>query len=246
MTNYKCVSNGKVGLGTDILGVYGQCGTGKTSVIEAISILKSAMSGDSISSYYAGCVSDGSDFARLAFTFDLWYPTVDDLHKTVTYSFKIASLPYKVMIYDETITASGIFDGEMRKTQPILSAGSGFYPIGPVRKIHEFVGSAKDYARSKLDASMKTASCHSRSSLFAHETMDVFRRYSADSEYFRVVDALNSFAGESLFVIDKRHNNSFETGFFENTRMNAQDFEDMSQYVFGVNTILPDIAQGIR
>lgn len=104
MENFKSVTHGEVLFNcgrkfvpqdteSDILGIYGQNGSGKTAVIEAIAILKRVMSGENVHSRYSECVSTGKDYASLAFTFDLQYPDKTSLTRTVTYSFKMQAVP---------------------------------------------------------------------------------------------------------------------------------------------------------
>lgn len=105
LENFKSVKYGKIvlncgkkhipyGTKADILGVYGQNGSGKTALIEAISILKHLLSGQSVPSEYADCVDVESSFSKLSFTFDFQYPekcefpTNNDIRKVV-YSFKL-------------------------------------------------------------------------------------------------------------------------------------------------------------
>ena len=82
LENFKSVKHGEVLFNcgrkqasqdteSDILGIYGQNGSGKTAVIQALSILQSAMSGNTIHSSYSDCISVGSEYATLSFTFDL-------------------------------------------------------------------------------------------------------------------------------------------------------------------------------
>ena len=59
---------------SDILGIYGQNGSGKTSLIEALSILDAAMCGAKIPDIYSECIEKGKEKAHLEFTFDLQYP----------------------------------------------------------------------------------------------------------------------------------------------------------------------------
>lgn len=52
-----------------ILGLYGQNGSGKTSVVMALGILKKLLSGESLDSKYAGCIQEGKSRATLSFEF---------------------------------------------------------------------------------------------------------------------------------------------------------------------------------
>ena len=105
LENFKSVKKGEIVLNcgkkhipyrtqADILGVYGQNGSGKTALIEAISILKHLLSGRSVPSEYADCIDVESNHSTLSFTFDFQYPegcdypTNNDIRKVV-YCFKM-------------------------------------------------------------------------------------------------------------------------------------------------------------
>lgn len=149
LENFRSVTHGEVLLNcgrnvvpqdteSDILGIYGQNGSGKTSVIEAIAILKRAMSGDPVPARYSECISLGSDCAALSFTFDLQYPVENPFTRTITYSFKIEAIPNeksednedrrsisslfpsKVRIFDEVISASGLLAENSRRSRIFL------------------------------------------------------------------------------------------------------------------------------
>jgi AAA15 family ATPase/GTPase len=207
----------------DILGIYGQNGSGKSSIIEAIGILSAAMSGAEIPPWYADCVRAGSPFAKLEFTFDFQYPDTNDI-RTVLYSFKIETkntkdknrykIPYAetmkrmlektVCIFDETVSVGGLFDGVQQKAQKIITSDSNKYPIGPVRKISAFVGQHKDKAREDLDYYKRAKREKSESFLFSEDTLSVFDKYSNYSEYYRILLELQFYAEYYLFAVDNR------------------------------------------
>ena len=238
--NFKSVRHGEVtfncGRNTDlkdaeadILGIYGQNGSGKTSVIEAIAILQNVMGGYIIPGRYAESISDGADFSKLTFVFDLQYSGKNNPYsRTVTYSFKIKSVnhwpkkigniiaegpvyyPETVVVFDEVISASGMFDGSIQKKQDILTTTSEKYPIGPVRKIPFYVGDDKDDVLIDLTVNQKTAAEQGRSFIFMDETMELFYQHSGYSEYFQVLMELNSYACWYLFAVDNRNESLFK------------------------------------
>lgn len=207
---------------SDILGIYGQNGSGKTSVIEAMAILKKAMAGDVVPARYSECISPGADYASLSFTFDLQYPIENGFTRTVVYSFKIGAIPNdktedreefrsisalfpnKVIIFDETISAAGFFSGEMQKKQDIISTTAGNYPIGPGRKVQCYVGEDKDAVIVDLEVNKRSAAKDSKSFIFMGETLEVFYQHSNYSEYFQVLIELRYYACLYLYAVDTR------------------------------------------
>ena len=289
MDNFKSVRHGEVVFNcgrkivpqdteSDILGIYGQNGSGKTSVIEALAILERAMRGDLISVKYSECVSEWAEYAELSFTFDLQYPAKVPFTRTVVYSFKIKAVPNekydeleetssifslfpkKVVIYDETIHASGLFDGKKKKKQVILSTSGGNYPIGPVRKISQYVGKNKEEAFIDLAVNQKSAAKESMSFIFMDETLELFYKYSDYSEYFQVLMELSNFAAFYLYAVDTRTSGigatfaiPFNTRFgiftlnlMTSTGMCQGIFEDLEFFVSTVNVVLPSLVTDLR
>lgn len=215
MENFKNVSYGEVVVnagnkedqfeGADILGLYGQNGSGKTAVIDALTILKDALAGSPIDGCCSELIMDGADYSKLSFTFDYLYPE-SHRHQTLIYSFKIGLLqedeyinyyhylnpdftpsklfeslyPNKVRIFDEVVSGSGEFSDGIQKMQPIIQSDGKSYPIGPVRKLSSFVGKNKEKYRAALEEIKDLASRTSRSFLFAKETTDIFGKNSED------------------------------------------------------------------
>ena len=80
LDSFKSVQHGEIefncgkkfvpyGTKSDILGVYGQNGSGKTSLIEALAILERLMNGSRVPDVYADCISVISNAAHLLFCF---------------------------------------------------------------------------------------------------------------------------------------------------------------------------------
>ena len=101
LDNFKSVGHGEITLNcgrefiprdteSDILGIYGQNGSGKTSFIEALSILKGLMAGVPVPSVYADCVAVGKEYAKLEFVFDLQYE--NGVIREAAYSFCMSSV----------------------------------------------------------------------------------------------------------------------------------------------------------
>ena len=71
---------------SNILGIYGQNGSGKTAFIEALTILKRLMSGEEIGKEFTDCIAFGKKIASLEFTFNLYFSDIK-LELQATYSF---------------------------------------------------------------------------------------------------------------------------------------------------------------
>ncbi len=290
LNNFKNVKHGEIILNggkkttindsePDILGIYGQNGSGKTSVIEALSILEHALMGTSIPAKYSECINSNSDYATLSFTFNFLYPSENDYVRTIVYSFKISSITNeayssgtfdsidslfktRVKLFDEVISASGFFEGEIQKKQIILSTSNDGYPIGPVRKKHYYISDPNKGFEVMLKVNQSLAIKESKSFLFMGETLDLFEKYGNYSEYYQILIELNYYATLYLYSIDSRATGlgaSFALPFntrqgvlapilmdIEAPKLSTELFEDFKALILNINTVLPALIPDMK
>lgn len=212
---------------SDILGLYGQNGSGKTGFIEALYVLKGLLLGRGIPEIYAECISKDADYARLEFTFDLQYPAPNEHIRKVVYSACIKRVPlsdedkerypesmanrtdYKIAVFDEVLSASGEFEGKKVKMQPFFDTSTTDAPFGPASKRAFFIGE-DDKLLIKLEVNKHLAAERSQSFIFSKETANVFEDCDIYSDYYQVIKELRYFAEMFFFVIDTK-----STGFIQ-------------------------------
>lgn len=265
LNNFKSVKHGEVVFAcakrfvpqdtySDVLGIYGQNGSGKTAIIEALSILKRALSGLSIPPTYAECVSKDAEPAQLEFTFDFQYPEPAGYKRTIIYSFDVKRVetkdesgkedvetykrrkyPYEVRICNESIVASGFFDGDEDKGKHTIinSIGGKSYPIGPVSNLGPLVGKNKDGLIIDLQVYKRLAYEKSKSFIFSNDTLDLFNANSDYSEVFQILFELAEFGMGYLHIVDTRAASGRDkTRFTLNTRLGKMDMS-----IFGTNSV---------
>lgn len=227
--NFKSVKFGEVvfscgkqfvpyGTKSDILGIYGQNGSGKTSLMEAMSILKLAMCGIQIPDTYAECISKGADFATLTFVFDLQYK--DGRIRKVVYKLSLAAKSYttdalagmidsntesetqmRVEVFNEILSMSGDFEGGKKPLKPVIDTSTGTDVFEPKTKLKVFV---KDDAIEELKYLRRFAKDKSMSFIFSNETFDKFYQSGYYSEYFQVLIELKYYATVYLYVASSK------------------------------------------
>ena len=179
LENFKSVKHGEItfhcgkqfiprDVQSDILGIYGQNGSGKTSLVEALAILKYALCGRKIPDSYSDCISKWATYSRLSFTFEMQYSY--GLVRKAVYSFSLKSVEksddskdvdydeqsgtnlYKsrVIIFDEVVSMSGDFENTKKPLKPIIDASSKKEVFEPKSKLHLFISGDKDLHKSVI------------------------------------------------------------------------------------------------
>lgn len=205
---------------SDILGIYGQNGSGKTSFIEALSILQYLMAGIAVPDVYADCIAVGEEFSELEFVFDLQYEngvireaaysfclssqklSEDELHekyKDAPDGFEMPDEESKAVIFNEKFSLLW----EDARRQLIIDTSSEDSPFVPATKRKEIAGGGKKTLVS-LEVNKRLARGKSRSFIFMTETLQLFEEHDNKSLFFQVLVELQLFARYFLFVVDTK------------------------------------------
>lgn len=249
----------------DILGLYGQNGSGKTSLIEALSVLQYLMAGAAVPSVYADCISIEKNISNLEFVFDLQYPNGNI--REASYSFSMSKnakrekeldleTDNKVVITNEKITLIG---ESKSKKQVIIDSGTEDAPFSPATKRKELAGSSKAVFAALEDQKNQSRK-NSESFIFNNGTLSLFEEFNTNPVYFEVLVELRNYARHYLYVIDTKsagfirlnyaipvytRNNRYKFFAKEPTSIPDSDLANLKKAMQNTSSVLEQLVPGL-
>ena len=217
--NFKNVSAGDILLENanskfkaSVLGLYGQNGSGKTALIDALSVLKHALCGKAIPNKYSDYVNVDAPFARMKYWFKVLSQN-EDIRYDVSYEFKLQkqrnttgslkeqdSVINSVGIYDEILSYSYSTSQEKEKFVQVINTNADM-PFVPKTK-YDILTNKNKTVTTDLLVAKKLARMTSRSFVFSRELLDVIRANCKHEVHKDVIESIVSFGNYELFVFD--------------------------------------------
>ena len=195
----------------DVLGIYGQNGSGKTTFIEALGLLKKLLCGQEAGEYLPDCISYGQERAELQCEFSILGL---DGEKELYRRRLVYSAVLSKDTIDETVRCVTFHDGQKKavrlKTIFEISHQPESEEFTPQIKLESLFGSRKSIARDELRVIKLLCQKEHRSFLFSPEFLKMLRE--AAQKHDDGVDPLFEtahFAKTSFFVIQRRNSRVF-------------------------------------
>lgn len=224
--NFKNVVNGSISFTNprkpyqaSILGLYGQNGSGKTALIDAIELLRLAICGQTIPSNYSDYINVDASSANLKFVFKM---TGEEGKYTVCYEFSLkkgvarnisnmnlqdtTEETNQVILFDELLSYSFESDTEKVRMASLIDTRTANVFL-PKSKYELLVGDEKTIEVNLLVVK-KLAEATSRSFIFSRELLTTIRadstKKSADpaaKRHLSVIESMVYYGNFELFVI---------------------------------------------
>lgn len=211
--------NNRKNFKSSILGLYGQNGSGKTALIDAIELLQYVLCGRSIPARFADFIHVESSAATLTYEFDIQVPRgsyrvsyeasikkTDDISTQNTDQATSDGNKYRVSIFNEVVkTLILSSNGKNRIGKLIDTNTEGVFLPAP--KVSLLVGKQKE-TKTNLLVAKKLAEASSRSFVFSKELLTAIREQVKTSNeedlllYAALLEALVKFGNRELFVVN--------------------------------------------
>lgn len=203
-----------VSTNADILGIYGQNGSGKTAVVEAMSVIQMLLTGKSLPRETGHYITEDHDSCKIRVKFMIQTPTKSAM---ADYTVQFQKTPDRSLeISNETLSTS-VFNGERFESKKNLidySLSSKGPVFTPKYRFDELVRSNEEN-RINLSVAKKLAQKNMVSFLFGIEGRSIFLSApdNISEDYAYIIEALHQYASINLFVITNAHSGSISMNF---------------------------------
>ncbi len=281
ITNLKNVLSGEISFtnapensNINMLGLFGQNGSGKTVLIDALEVLKYVLCGKSVPSRYVDYISVDAEYARLTFESLIQF---EDKKIEAFYEFSLGKKQnssdgsYRIRIFDEILKCS-ILSGKNTKIEELINTCNS-NTFAPIEKKQLLTGNAKNIDVDLMVA-RKLTNMESRSFIFSDQLFEIIEKNSKNAndkvqyEYYKkVIYQLADFGKYSLFVINavtsgfitintqtrSFRGNGVENGAVgtimipveENVILSKEDFMYVSETIENMNIVLQQLIPGL-
>ncbi len=185
----------------EIIGIYGQNGSGKTAVINALTLLKNCINAKNLSHSYADFIAANSDSSDLTFTF---YCEIDSNKFLLDYQIKLKKGSKKnLVLAKESISYKKLNEGKWSaKTKLIDYDIEHENQIIKPQKIYSALLNASKNNLVDLAVSKKLSQEKSTTYVFFADTLNIFSSsLSKNSDLNLILSSLKRYAKNNLVVI---------------------------------------------
>lgn len=189
----------------EILGLYGQNGSGKTAIIDTLYYLQQIMAGHPLAPELADYVDAGASQAEIAVEFDIYS---DEIRYEAGYRIVLQKKDRGVELIRETVSAARNEDDAKSEKTVFMDYRRGRRdPVFEPRKWAEEILAADEENETDLIVARKLAERSGCSYVFGESSREIFFRdyENGFAEYAKVLQALYGFAAGNLYVIRSSH-----------------------------------------
>ncbi len=197
----------------EVLGIYGQNGSGKTAVIDTLYYLQKIMVGSTLEEEVTDYIDAGKDQAEIAADFHIF---AESTIYEVSYKITLGKSEKCAEIIRETLSCA-VNKGENRSNKTVFMdyQRSDREAVFTPRKRFDEVVEANPENRTDLIVARKMAEKSNCSYIFGEYSREIFcRNYQNNfKHYSEVIQALFKFALMDLFVIRNTHSGVISANF---------------------------------
>jgi len=203
---------------TDIMAIYGQNGSGKTSVIDALQIMKTLISGQKLQSDICKYIYSLADTLNLKITFFI----KNDCEYLVDYDISLKRKEDSVEIISEKLSYTKL-NSKGKVTIISYNENVDLSPISPDARYKELIKHNKE---NKIDIQVIKKLCKKENVSFVfHEDLINMFKSNENLEYYEILKTLQQYSILNLYIINNKHSVGVSLNFFPISFRSEYDYK---------------------
>lgn len=251
LINFKNVENGTITFSSymkqdsinkkaEIIGLYGQNGSGKTALVEAMWILKHVLTGEQLPSNVGDYILQTESTSELRFVFHLENQTNKYL---IFYEMELSKIDEgRVQLTRESLSYKKFLDGKWTSKAGIIDYDSK-YNETIFKPINNFRLLTKNNPNTYIDLGVakKLAEKNVTSFIFSSETEEIIKNSESFKEYTYLILALKHYANLNLFIIKNNHIGIINMNVFIPLSFRISDEKSVTQGDLVIGLLKPSV-----
>jgi len=251
LINFKNVENGTIMFPShmeqnhfnrkaEIIGLYGQNGSGKTALVDAMWILKHAFTGKKLPSNTSDYILQTSSTSELRFVFSL---ERQDEKYLVFYEIEFSkSEEDKVKITKENLSYRKFLNGEWKSKAGIIDYNSEYKEtiFKPIKNF-KLLTANNSNIHIELGVSKKLSEKNTTSFIFSSETEEIIKNCVSFKEYTDIIIALKYYADMNLFIIKNNHTGMINMNLLIPFSFRLSGEKSITQGDLGIGLLKPSV-----
>ncbi len=251
LLNFKNVENGSVDFQSytkedffynksEIMGIYGQNGSGKTALVDAMRILKEVLQGEKLLSNAGDYIMQGANTSVLKFVFSI---DSDQDKLLIFYEFEMSKIEdHTIKITKEKLEFKRYINGEWKSKAGIIDYDSKFKEniFKPIKNFKILTGSNSNN-HIEIGVAKKLSEKNMTSFIFSLEMEEVFKNCSEFKEFTDIILTIKHYAKVNLFIIKNDYYGIINMNLFIPFSFRISDEKSFTQGDLGIGLIKPSI-----
>lgn len=212
---------------SEIIGVYGQNGSGKTALVDAMWILKHIMSGNKLPKNTGDFIFSESNTALIKIIFEVNNETDRNI---VFYEVEIKrTQENEAQVIKENLAFKEQIDGTWTKKAGIIDYDINYEELFRPTKNLKLLTANNSDVQINLGVAKKLAQKELTSFIFSDETETIIKEYKVFDKYTQLIKAIKHYANINLFVFRNNYSGIINMNFILPLSFRLNDDKKITQ-----------------
>lgn len=226
---------------SEIIGIYGQNGSGKTALVDAMWILKHILSGNELPKNTGDFIFSKSQSASIKIVFDISSPTKNSI---VYYETEIERIEDdKARIVRENLSYKELLDGVWTKKAGIIDFDIKYEEVFKPVKNFKILTANNSEVHINLGVAKRLSEKDLTSFIFSDETESIIKDCNAFDKYTKLIKVLKHYAEINLFIFRNNHSGMINMNLMIPLSFRLNDNKKITQGDLGIGLLKPSVVE---